>query len=353
MTNSMKARWILLALSVLLLFAACAKKPAPSTTGTASTGGKRLRAAMVTDIAGIGDRSFNESAWRGLKRAEKELGAEVRYLESVKLPDYEQNLRLLAQQGYDVVIAVGFAMEDALKKVAPQFPNTIFAIVDGNAPDLPNCVSLKFREHEGSFLVGALAGAMTKTGIVGFVGGMEIPLIKKFESGYRAGVMTTNPRAKVLVGYTGNWTDSAKGKELALSQFERGADIVYHASGQCGLGVIEAAKKMGKGHFAIGVDSDQDYIEPGFVLTSMIKSVDNAVFEVCREVAEGRFKPGTRDMGIKENGVGLSPMQYTKHLVPKEVLDKIETLRQMIADGRLNVPQSEEELKGFQPPALP
>jgi basic membrane protein A len=345
---------LLLVFSALVLFSACAKKPSAPTSGEAPVGEKKkLRAAMVTDIAGIGDRSFNESAWRGLQRAQKELGAEVRFLESAKLPDYEQNLRLLAQQKYDVVIAVGFAMEDALKKVAPQFPNVVFAIVDGNAPDLPNCVSLKFREQEGSFLVGALAGAMTKTNVVGFVGGMEIPLIKKFEAGYRAGVMTTNPKAKVLVGYTGNWTDSAKGKELALSQFERGADIVYHASGQCGLGVIEAAKARGKGHFAIGVDSDQDYLAPGFVLTSMIKSVDNAVFEVCKSVQEGTFQPGTRDLGIKENGVGLSPMQYTKHLVPQQVLDKIETLRQMIAEGKLKVPQSEEELKAFQPPALP
>ncbi|MDW8289508.1 MAG: BMP family ABC transporter substrate-binding protein [Armatimonadota bacterium] len=348
-----KAAHLLWLLGALILLSACAKKSTPPASGQAPTGEKRLRAAMVTDIAGIGDRSFNESAWRGLQRAEKELGAEVRYLESAKLPDYERNLRLLAQQGYNVVVAVGFAMEDALKKVAPQFPNVVFAIVDGNAPDLPNCVSLKFREHEGSFLVGALAGAMTKTGTVGFVGGMEIPLIKKFEAGYRAGVMTTNPQAKVLVGYTGNWTDTAKGKELALSQFERGADIVYHASGQCGLGVIEAAKERGKGHFAIGVDSDQDYIAPGFVLTSMIKGVDNAVFEVCKSVKEGTFQPGTRDLGIKENGVGLSPMQYTKHLVPQQVLNKIETLRQMIADGRLKVPQSEEELKGFQPPVLP
>ncbi len=349
----MRVAQFLLIIGVLALLSACAKKADEPSTGGAPSATKRLRAAMVTDIAGIGDRSFNESAWRGLQRAEKELGAEVRYLESAKLPDYEQNLRLLAQQKYDVVVAVGFAMEDALKKVAPQFPNTIFAIVDGNAPDLPNCVSLKFREHEGSFLVGALAGAMTKTGTVGFVGGMEIPLIKKFEAGYRAGVMTTNPKAKVLVGYTGNWTDTSKGKELALSQYERGADIVYHASGQCGLGVIEAAKQRGKGHFAIGVDSDQDYIAPGFVLTSMIKGVDNAVFGVCKAVAEGTFQPGTQDLGIKENGVGISPMKYTKPLVPAEVLDKIENLRQMIADGKLQVPQSEEELRTFQPPALP
>ena len=350
----MKAFQIWLLIGAILLFGACAKKTAPPpTTGTASTGDKPLLAAMVTDIAGIGDRSFNESAWRGLQRAERELGAKVRYLESAKLPDYEQNLRLLAQQKYDVVVAVGFAMEDALKKVAPQFPNVVFAIVDGNAPDLPNCVSLKFREQEGSFLVGALAGAMTKTNVVGFVGGMEIPLIKKFEAGYRAGVMTTNPKAKVLVGYTGNWTDTAKGKELALSQFERGADIVYHASGQCGLGVIEAAKARGKGHFAIGVDSDQDYIAPGYVLTSMIKGVDNAVFEVCKSVKEGTFQPGTREFGVKENGVGLSPMKYTKHLVPPSVMEKIEKLRQMIIDGTLRVPQSEEELRAFQPPAVP
>lgn len=345
----MKSTHVLLLLGFALFMTACSRRDSEPPSTASRAGKTALRAAMVTDTAGIGDRSFNESAWRGLQRAKKELGAEVRYLESVKLPDYEQNLRLLAQQKYDVVVAVGFAMEDALKKVAPQFPDIVFAIVDGNAPDLPNCVSLKFREHEGSFLVGALAGAMTKTGVVGFVGGMDIPLIEKFEVGYRAGVMTTNPKAKVLIGYTGNWTDTSKGKELALSQYERGADIVYHASGQCGLGVIEAAEQRGKGHFAIGVDSDQDYIAPGFVLTSMIKGVDNAVFEVCNAVKEGTFQPGTRDLGIKENGVGLSPMTYTKHLVPKGVLDKIEKLRRMIADGTLKVPQTEEELQAFQP----
>ena len=171
----------------------------------------KLRAAMVTDVGGIGDESFNASAWRGLQRAQKELGAEVRYLESRTAADDVRNLTTLARQGFDVVFAVGFLMEDALAKVAPRFPKTYFGIVDGKAPNLPNCVSLIFNEQEGSYLVGALAGAMTKTNIVGFIGGMNVPLIKKFEYGYRAGVLTTNAQARVLTGYTGNWDDVTRG----------------------------------------------------------------------------------------------------------------------------------------------
>jgi basic membrane protein A len=163
----------------------------------------KLRAAMVTDVGGIGDESFNASAWRGLQRAQKELGAEVRYLESRTAADYVRNLTTLARQGFNVVFAVGFLMEDALARVAPRFPKTYFGIVDGKAPNLPNCVSLVFNEQEGSYLVGALAGAMTKRNIVGFIGGMNVPLIKKFEYGYRAGVLTTNAQARVLVGLHG------------------------------------------------------------------------------------------------------------------------------------------------------
>jgi hypothetical protein len=159
-------------------------------------------------------------------------------------------------------------------------------------------------------------GAMTKTNIVGFIGGMNVPLIKKFEYGYRAGVLTTNAQARVLVGYTGNWDDVNKGRELALTQFNQGADIIYHAAGRCGVGVIRAAQQKGKGYYAIGVDSDQDHLAPGRVLTSMMKRVDNAVFDVCQRVARGQFRSGTVVYGVREKGVGLSPMRFTRKDVP-------------------------------------
>ncbi len=313
---------------------------------------RRIRAAMVTDVGGIGDESFNASAWRGLERARDQLGAEVRYLESRTAADYVRNLTALARQGFDVVFAIGFLMEDALAKVAPRFPKVYFGIVDGKAPNLPNCVSLIFNEQEGSYLVGALAGAFTKTNVVGFVGGMNVPLIKKFEYGYRAGVLTTNPKARVLVGYTGNWDDVSKGRELALTQFSQGADIIYHAAGRCGIGVIRAAQQKGKGYYAIGVDSDQDHLAPGHVLTSMMKRVDNAVFDVCKRVAEGRFKGGTIVYGVKEKGVGLSPMRFTRKLVPNVVLAKVRRLEQLIVQGKVVPPYNEQTFRAFRPPKV-
>lgn len=313
---------------------------------------RRIRAAMVTDVGGIGDESFNASAWRGLERARDQLGAEVRYLESRTAADYVRNLTALARQGFNVVFAIGFLMEDALSKVAPRFPRAYFGIVDGKAPNLPNCVSLIFNEQEGSYLVGALAGAFTKTNVVGFVGGMNVPLIKKFEYGYRAGVLTTNPKAKVLVGYTGNWDDVSKGRELALTQFSQGADIIYHAAGRCGIGVIRAAQQKGKGYFAIGVDSDQDHLAPGHVLTSMMKRVDNAVFDVCKRVAEGRFKSGTIVYGVKEKGVSLSPMRFTRKLVPDAIMAKVSKLEQLIIQGKVVPPYNEQTFKAFRPPKV-
>ena len=313
---------------------------------------RRIRAAMVTDVGGIGDESFNASAWRGLERARDQLGAEVRYLESRTAADYVRNLTALARQGFNVVFAIGFLMEDSLAKVAPRFPKVYFGIVDGRGPNLPNCVSLIFNEQEGSYLVGALAGAFTKTNVVGFVGGMNVPLIKKFEYGYRAGVLTTNPKAKVLVGYTGNWDDVSKGRELALTQFNQGADIIYHAAGRCGIGVIRAAQQKGKGYYAIGVDSDQDHLAPGHVLTSMMKRVDNAVFDVCKRVAEGRFKSGTIVYGVKEKGVGLSPMRFTRKLVPDAIMAKINKLEQLIVQGKVVPPYNEQTFRAFRPPKV-
>ncbi len=318
--------------------------------GGNAAAGQRIKAGLVTDTGGVGDRSFNAAAWEGLQRAEKELGAQVKFTESKQAADYVGNLSRYAQNGFDVVFAVGFLMQDALAEVAPRFPKVMFAIVDGDAPDLPNCMSLKFREEEGSFLAGALAGAMTKNNTLGFVGGMEVPLIKKFEAGYKAGIKTTNPQGRVLVGYAGSWTDPQKGQEIAIAQMGSGADIIYHAAGQTGIGVITAAKNRGAPAYAIGVDKDQDDLAPGRVLTSMVKRVDTAVFDTVQAVQEGAFEPGTRIFGLKEQGVGLSPMRFTKQDVPADVLARIEKLRAQIIAGTLKPPTSLEELDRFQAP---
>jgi len=341
------------ALAVAAL-AGCAPRQAaaPSAAGGAAPA-KPLKAAQVTDAGGIDDRSFNASAWQGLQRARQEFGAEIKFLESREQSDYEGNLSLLAEQGSDIVFAVGFLMEDALKNVAASFPGTRFAIIDGNAPDLPNCVALKFREEEGAFLAGFLAGSMTKTGAIGFVGGMESPLMKRFEAGYIAGGRTAKPDIRVLVKYVGNWTDVAKGKELAIQEMAQGADILFAAAGKGGLGVLDAVAERGRGFYAIGVDRDQDDIHPGRILTSMMKDVAGAVYETVKAIREDRWRSGERVFGVKEGGIKLSPMRFTRQDVPPAVLARLDKVTQMVASGQIAVPKTDDELQNFAPPSLP
>ena len=286
----------------------------------------------------MGDKSFNAQAWAGLQKAEKELGAQVKYVESKQNADYVANLTKFAEAKYDVIFAVGFLMQDALLDVAAKFPKIKFAIIDGDAPTLSNCVAYKFREEEGSFLAGVLAASMSKSGVLGFIGGMEMPLIKKFEYGYQAGAFTIKPDIQTRVAYVGDFNDSQKGMELALSQMGMQADVVYHAAGKAGIGVIKAAQTKGEGYYAIGVDKDQDDEAPGRVLTSMVKRVDVAVFEVCKKVSEGVFNSGTVELGLKEDGVGLSVMKNTKDKIPAEVLKKIESLKREIIEGKIKPP---------------
>lgn len=324
----------------------------PSGGGQASSARKTLKVAEVTDAGGIDDQSFNASAWEGLKRAAKEFGVEKKYLESKEISDYKTNLSTLADQGNDLIFAVGILMEDALKEVAPKYPKTRFAIIDGTAPDLLNCIALKFREEEGSFLAGYVAARMSKTGAIGFVGGMEIDLIKKFWAGYYAGARTANPNIRVIAKYVGNWTDVAKGKEIALEEFRQGADILFAAAGKGGLGVLDACNEKGTGFYGIGVDADQDHLHPGRILTSMMKGVDTVVYETIKHLKDGNWRSGEHVFGIKEGGIHLSPMKYTKQDVPADVLAKVETLSKQIAEGRLKVPKTEEELQGFLPPKI-
>lgn len=326
--------------AVLLAAAGCApRSDAPAPAGDAYPVG------LVFDVGGRGDKSFNDAAYRGLERAQQELGITFQTLETGEGADREAQMRQLAASGSKLVFGVGFLFTDDIKQLAREFPDVKFACVDYTVTEgeslPPNLVALTFREEEGSFLVGALAALVSKTGKVGFVGGMEIPLIKKFEAGYRAGVKAVSPGTDVLVKYagtTGNaFKDPAKGKELALAEYHQGADVIFHASGSTGLGVFEAARERGR--LAIGVDSDQHDEAPGVVLTSMVKRVENAVFDTIRDAKAGSFPGGTiHQFGLAENGVDWVYDQRNQALVPEPAKRAVDSLRAEIVAGRITVP---------------
>jgi len=308
--------------------------------------GKQLLVGVVFDSGGLGDKSFNDSANAGIQRAVKDFGIEEKHIESKSEKDFEPNLTAMADAGCDIVFAIGITQQKALEAVAPKYPNVKFAIVDATVA-APNVRSLLFTEQEGSFLAGYLAGLVTKSKKVGFVGGMEIPLIKKFQAGYEAGVKTANPEVDVLPAkYTGNWDDQGKGKVAANLLYSSGADIVYHAAGRAGLGVISAAKEQGK--YAIGVDSDQDDVEKGSVLTSMIKRVDESVYQTINDLAQNKFTAGSKIYDLKAGGVGLSEMRFTKDKIGKENLDKIKDVSAKIVKGDIKVPSTPEELAKYE-----
>jgi len=227
------------------------------------------------------------------------------------------------------------------------FPKANFGIIDGTV-NLPNVASLHFREEQGAFLVGAIAAKMTKTGIVGFVGGMSTPITNKFEAGYRAGVMTANPKVKVLVSYAGTFADPGKGEVMAMAEYNQGADVVFQVAGQTGMGVINAAKKVNK--WAIGVDKDQNYLAPDNVLTSMVKKVDIAAFELIKTVKNGKFKGGIYTYGLKVGGVGIAPT--TSKNVPQNVIDYVNKLKSLIIEGKIVPPTTLNALKSFTPPKV-
>ena len=325
-----------------ILLVGCAKK----TEQNAASGNKpAFKVGLVFDVGGKGDKSFNDAALAGLDSAKKDLGIEFETTEPGEGGDRESGLRQYASGPYDLIVGVGFLFSDDVKTVAKDFPTKHFACIDMNvAPGetLPaNVVALKFKEEEGSYLVGALSGLLTKTHVVGFLGGMQIPLIKKFEAGYRAGVAKVSPRTKVLVKYAGAtgqaFKDPTKGKELGLAMYGDNADIVFHASGSTGLGLFEAAKE--RNALAIGVDSDQYDAMPGHVLTSMVKRVDVAVYETIKESMNGQFPGGqARVYGLKDKGVGYVYDARNANLIPASVKATVDSLGQEIIAGRIQVP---------------
>ncbi len=313
--------------------------------GTPQESSGALKVGMVFDVGGKGDKSFNDSAYRGLLRAADDFGVEHTEFEPGQDADRETGLRKLAQAGYDVIIGVGFLFSESVRTVAGDYPNVKFACVDFDVRPgetlPPNLAGLRFREEEGSFLVGALAAMTSETGRIGFVGGMDVPLIHRFEAGYIAGARHINPGVSVTVAYAGSspqaFADPARGKELALLQYGRGVDVIYHAAGSTGLGVIEAAREARK--FAIGVDSNQNYVAPGTVLTSMVKRVDNAVYAAIQSVHEGRFVGGVHEFGLAEDGVGYAVDDYNRELISEEMVERVEEAKAGIIAGEISVPR--------------
>lgn len=329
----------LLLASFALLAGGCGKKNVQQQPPAASTVG------LVFDIGGRGDKSFNDAAFRGLERAKRELGINFEYLEPGPGADREAALRQFANRpDIGLIFGVGFIFTDDITNVAREFPGKKFGCVDytyDSAKALPaNLVALEFKEEEGSFLVGALSALLTKTKMIGFVGGMQSPLIKKFEVGYVSGAKYVDPGCEVLISYAGitgeAFKNPGKGKELALGQYGRGADIIYHASGVTGLGVFEAAREKHK--LAIGVDSDQYPEAPGYVLTSMIKVVDNAVYDIIKAEKESRFQGGRAVLfDIRSRGVDYIYDDHNKDLIPDTIHAKVEEIRNKIINGEIKV----------------
>ncbi|HEY8279671.1 MAG TPA: BMP family ABC transporter substrate-binding protein [Bdellovibrionota bacterium] len=298
-----------------------------------------LKVALVLDKGGKDDKSFNAAAFAGSTKAEKEFGLNVKEVEATDDAAIEGMIRSFAQKKFDLVIAIGFSMAEAVRKVASAYPNLKFALVDAEVVQ-PNVRSLMFEEHQGSYVVGALAGLLTKSNQVGFLGGMDVPLIRRFEMGFEAGLKKTNPKAKLVANFVGvtpeAWNNPAKAKELALSQYSQGADIVFAAAGASNFGAFDAAEDKKK--FAIGCDSNQNWVKPGFVLTSMLKRVDQAVYQVIKDSVNGKFTGGTHRFGLKDGGVDYALDQYNEKLVPADVRKKVDQIKKEIIAGKIAVP---------------
>lgn len=301
---------------------------------------------MISDTGGLGDQSFNDSAWAGMTRAEEEFGITKKVLESETADDYFPNLVSFAEENTDLVIGVGFLFNEAMTQAAEKFPEQNFALID-SVVDADNVASLTFAENEGSFLVGVIAGLKTETNKVGFIGGMKFPLIEKFEYGFRAGVKAVNPEAEVFVNYADSFEDAAKGKEIALVQHQKGADVIFHAAGGVGVGLIQAAEE--EGFWAIGVDQDQSALSPEHVLCSMVKRVDNAVFQTIKSVQDGTFEGGVQVFDLKAEGVGYSDNAGNLSDDLKAAADKY---ADAIKEGKFTVPATQDEFDAFEAPAL-
>ena len=302
---------------------------------------KTLKIGMVADVGGINDESFNQSAWEGLQRAEKELGVEIKVLESKQASEYLGNIETLADDGMDLIIGVGNTMAEDIKTQAENYPDKSFAITDETYDTIPeNVTPILFSEKEATFLTGLIAGKMTKTNEVGFIGGMENSVINRFLYGYMYGLEQANDEADVKIQFAGTFSDAAKGKSIANQMYSNNVDIILSAAGGTGVGVIEAAKEQDK--YAIGVDKDQSELAPKNVLTSALKKVDVGVYDTIKEFKDGKLTGGEAKVyGLKEGGVGIP--ESTKNLVPQDIIDYVNTMADKVKNGEIKIPNTKEE----------
>ena len=345
----MRFRQIFVSLAAVLALAAAACTERTE----ARRDGCQIKVGIVFDIGGKNDRSFNAAAWDGVKRAERDMPICLYDVEPGNPTSIEPAMRAFAEKNFDLIVGVGFAQGPIMQRVATDYPNVNFAIIDGvifeadGKTPKSNVASLLFREHEGSYLVGMIAASKSKTGTLGFLGGMKIPLIERFQKGYEEGAKAVNPNATVITNYVGAndaaWNNPAKGKELALAQIEKGADVIFTAAGNSGLGAFDAVEQYGRNaqgeanKFVIGVDANQNGVKPGFVLTSMVKRVDNAVYDAVKEVLEGRFKGGFHTFGLDKDGVAYALDEHNKSLITEAVLSRVNEAREKIVVGEIKV----------------
>ncbi|MGL4865347.1 MAG: BMP family lipoprotein [Cetobacterium sp.] len=297
-----------------------------------------LKVGLILAMGGLGDKSFNDSAYAGLLKAQKDFDIEVKYVEPNSWMEDAYFLEEYSQNGFDLIIATSYTAQDAMEDISTKFPNTKYAIVDTRAKEGANIASLVFDESEGSFLVGAIAAKMSKTGKIGFIGALDIPLINRFKSGYEQGAKYVNPDIEVITTYVGGdapFSDPLKGKEHAYSLANQGIDVIYHASGNTGIGILEGVKE--KGIYGIGVDCDQDDIVKGQILTSMLKNVNNAIYKVIEDTVNGEFKGQVYNFGLKENGIGTTDFKYTKEVIGSENIKFVEKLKEDIISGKIKV----------------
>ncbi|MEO9171324.1 MAG: BMP family ABC transporter substrate-binding protein [Candidatus Baltobacteraceae bacterium] len=310
----------------------------------------QLTLGMVTDVGGLGDRSFNDSAYRGLLRAQSVLDAHVQVLQSRSAADYQPNLDALTNLHVDMIYAIGFLMSLDLDQIAKQNPRRRYTIIDAIVDD-PNVVSVTFREQDGSFLAGALAAMVSKTHHIAFLGGQDIPLLEKFEAGYIAGAHEIDPKIVVDVKYIGSFEDVAAGQELSNLLYNSGADIVYAAAGKAGLGAIDAVKTR-DGDYVIGVDSNQDALAPGKILTSMVKKVDVAVFDVAKAIKDGKPLSGHIELGLKDRAVGLTDFRFTRERIGAAHIARLNAIERAVIAGSVHPPDSRKALAVWTPVPL-
>lgn len=305
----------------------------------------QITIGMVTDVAGVNDQSFNQSAWEGLQRAEKELGIKVKYLESKQDSDYASNIETLADEGVDLILGVGMKLSGAIEEGAKLYPDQKFALIDETYETIPeNVKTVQFKAEQSAYLVGSIAGKMTKTNNVGFIGGIQLPVIETFQYGFMAGVKAANPDAEIQIQYANSFTDQAKGKAIANQMYSKNADILFIAGGDVGTGAIEAAKENNK--FAMGVDRDQSNLAPENVMSSAIKRVDVGVYELAKDLKEGKFEGGTNSVyGLEENAVGIP--DTTKNLVPQDVMDFVNEQTVKLQKGELTAPKTKAEYEAL------